>query len=71
MKKSTVLSILMALLMPLAAAADTYTSLWKQYDTALQKDHPQTALDVLSQIVGKATRERAYGHLLKAQLATA
>lgn len=71
MKKSTVLSILMALLMPLTAAADTYTSLWKQYDTALQKDHPKTALEVLSQIVGKATRERAYGHLLKAQLATA
>lgn len=71
MKKSTVLSILMALLMPLAAAADTYTSLWKQYDTALQKDHPKTALEVLSQILGKATRERAYGHLLKAQLATA
>lgn len=71
MKKSTVLSILMALLMPLTAAADTYTSLWKQYDTALQKDHPKTALDVLSQILGKATRERAYGHLLKAQLATA
>ena len=61
----------MVLLMPLTAAADTYTSLWKQYDTALQKDHPKTALDVLSQIVGKATRERAYGHLLKAQLATA
>ena len=71
MKKSTVLSILMALLMPLTAAADTYTSLWKQYDTALQKDHPKTALEVLSQIAGKATRERAYGHLLKAQLATA
>ena len=71
MKKSTVLSILMALLMPLAAAADTYTSLWKQYDNALQKDHPKTALEVLSQILGKATRERAYGHLLKAQLATA
>ena len=61
----------MVLFMPLAAAADTYTSLWKQYDNATQKDHPQTALNVLSQIVGKATRERAYGHLLKAQLATA
>ena len=71
MKKSIVLSILVVLFMPLAAAADTYTSLWKQYDNATQKDHPQTALNVLSQIVGKATRERAYGHLLKAQLATA
>ena len=71
MKKPVILSILIMLLMPLAAAADTYTSLWKQYDTALQKDHPKTALDVLSQILGKATRERAYGHLLKAQLATA
>ena len=42
MKKSIVLSILMVLFMPLAAAADTYTSLWKQYDNATQKDHPQT-----------------------------
>lgn len=71
MKKPVILSILIMLLMPLTAAADTYTSLWKQYDNALQKDHPKTALEVLSQILGKATRERAYGHLLKAQLATA
>ena len=57
--------------MPLTAMADSYTSLWKQYEAARRKDHPQTAIKVLSRISDKATRERAYGHLLKAQLATA
>ena len=71
MKKSRLLPIALALLMPLAAIADSYTSLWKQYDTAVRKDHPQTALKVLSQISGKAAKERAYGHLLKAQVCTA
>ncbi len=71
MKKSRLLPIALALLMPLAAIADSYTSLWKQYDAALRKDHPQTALKVLSQIADKAQRERAYGQLLKAQVAAA
>ena len=71
MKKSIFLSMLISLLVPFAALADSYTSLWKQYDSAIAKDHPQTALRVLSQITDKASRERAYGHLLKAQVATA
>ena len=71
MKKSRLLPIVVALLMPLAAIADSYTSLWKQYQQAVRKDHPQTALKVLAQISNKAHRERAYGHLLKAQVATA
>ncbi len=57
------------LLLPMAAMADSYTSLWKRYDAAVKKDHPQTVLKVLAQISGKAEKERAYGHLLKAQVA--
>ena len=56
-------------LLPMAAMADSYTSLWKKYDGAVRKDHPQTVLKVLAQISGKAEKERAYGHLLKAQVA--
>lgn len=67
MKKSRFISIVFGLLIPLTAMADSYTSLWKQYDAAVKKDHPQTALKVLGKISEKAERERAYGHLLKAQ----
>lgn len=70
-KKSRLLSIALALILPLAALADTYSSLWKQYEAARLKDHPQTMLKVLAQIADKAGRERAYGHLLKAQVAQA
>lgn len=69
MKKSRFFSIALSLLLPLAAMADSYTSLWKQYDSAKEKDHPQTVQKVLSQIAAKAQREHAYGHLLKAQTA--
>ena len=71
MKHLRLLTIAMTLLMPLVAMADTYTSLWKQYDAALRKDHPQTALKLLAQISEKAAKERAYGHLLKAQVSAA
>ena len=71
MKRAKLISLTLALLMPLAAIADTYTSLWKQFEAAVQKDHPHTVLKVLGEISAKAQRERAYGHLLKAQLATA
>lgn len=53
------------MLLPMTAMADSYTSLWKKYDAAVGKDHPQTALKVLAQISDKAEKERAYGHLLK------
>lgn len=71
MKRSRLISIAVALLLPLAAIADSYTSLWKQYDVAVRKDHPQTVLRLLSQIADKAQRERAYGQLLKAQVKSA
>lgn len=71
MKRSRLISLVVAMLMPLAAIADSYTSLWKQFDSAMQKDHPQSALKVLAKITDKAQRERAYGQLLKAQVSIA
>lgn len=71
MKRSRLISLVVAMLMPLAAIADSYTSLWKQFDSAMQKDHPQSALKVLAQITDKAQREHEYGQLLKAQVSIA
>lgn len=69
MKRTIIATFIAMLLLPMAAMADSYTSLWKKYDGAVRKDHPQTVLKVLAQISGKAEKERAYGHLLKAQVA--
>ena len=42
--------MIFAVVMPLAAMADSYTSLWKKYDAARAKDHPKTVLEVLGKI---------------------
>ncbi len=65
MKKA--IYILIALLIPLALQAESFSSLWKKVDDAQQKDLPKTQVEVLRQIADKAENERAYGHLLKAQ----
>ena len=49
----------------------TYSALWKKVDEAEKKDLPQTMSKVLQEIVDKATAERAYGQLLKAELKNA
>ena len=49
----------------------TYSALWKKAAEAEQKDLPQTAYDVLQQIVKKAEGEKAYGQLMKAELKAA
>lgn len=46
----------------------TYTSLWRQVKEAEEKDLPQTEQQLLRQISEKATRENAYGQLMKAEL---
>lgn len=50
MKNARILSMIFAVVMPLAAMADSYTSLWKKYDAARAKDHPKTVLEVLGKI---------------------
>ncbi len=68
--KKTMVGVLMmaAWLLPSMAFADSYSSLWKQWERAVVRDHPKTELMVLQKIADKATAERAYGHLLKAQV---
>ncbi len=63
-----VFSTLVLSAMPCKGLADSYTSLWKQSAKAAEKGHPRTQLKSLYAIIGKAKAERAYGHLLKAQL---
>ena len=55
--------------MPLSA--QSYDNLWKQVGEAQNKDLPKTAIEVLDKIIVKATNEKEYGHLLKAQLSKA
>ena len=68
--KRTMLAMLLivAWLMPTSILADSYSSLWKQLERAIDKDQPKTELAILQKIAHKATIERAYGHLLKAQI---
>ena len=67
-KKLLMTVVCLMALSNLQMMAQGYTTLWKQVSDAQEKDLPQTELDVLGKIATKATSERAYGHLLKAQL---
>lgn len=69
MKKSIIFII--ALVMPIFLFGQTYKSLWNQVEEAEKKDLPKTEYEVLQKIVKKATKEKAYGQLLKAELQAA
>ena len=60
--------MLALLLMPMVTLAQTYQSLWKQVEDARQKDLPQSAIVHLQKISSKASKELAYGQLLKSSL---
>lgn len=66
-----ILLIQILLIMPLLVNAQSYDSLWKQVDEAVEKVLPQTEMQVLQRIISKATNEKAYGQLLKAELTNA
>ena len=51
--------------------AQTYQALWKQVESARNKDLPRQALTHLQQIETKALQGKAYGQLLKAELLAA
>ncbi len=55
-------------MLPLSMNADNYTQLWKQFEQVREKDLPKAELQVLEKISRTAAREKAYGHLVKAQL---
>ena len=68
MKKSIFLLII-SLFMPFLSWGQTsYSALWKKASEAESKDLPQSQYKVLQQIVEKATKEKVYGQLLKAEL---
>ena len=70
--KKTLLVVLAAwLLLPMNTFAQTYQALWKQVESARNKDLPRQALTHLQQIETKALQEKAYGQLLKAELLAA
>ena len=46
----------------------SYSALWKKAGDAYDKDLPQSQYEILQQIVKKATKEKVYGQLLKAEL---
>ena len=54
--------------MPITLFGQSYNALWKKVREAENKDLPKTQYEVLQQIVEKATAEKAYGQLLKAEL---
>lgn len=66
MKK--LLGIILAMIMPLMALADTYPALWKKVTEAQAKDLPRTQMEWLDKIINKAEKGADYGQLLKAQL---
>ena len=55
-------------LLPMSIFAQNYSDLWGKFDKAVLDDLPKTQLEVLDRIIEKAGKEKAYGHLLKAQL---
>lgn len=56
------------LLVPVFCGAQTYTSLWKKVQTAEYRDQPRTQIRLLDDIITKATAEKKYGQLLKAEV---
>ncbi len=67
MKKSLVL-LLMLLIGSTVTFADDYDALWKQVKKAAENDLPKTEIDILKKISSKATKEKAYGQLLSAEM---
>lgn len=68
MKKSAIIAIIACLMMPMMIFGQTYSSLWKKAEEAEKKDLPKSQYETLQQIVQKATKEKVYGQLLKAEL---
>lgn len=63
-------TIIASLLITTCMMAQSYSAMWKQVETANQKDLPKDKLQLLDKISKKAESEKQYGHLLKAMLMT-
>lgn len=71
MKKFIV--ILLSAFVPLASVASgtDYKTLWKQVQTASEKDQPRSKIACLDKIISAAKREKSYGNLLAAEASRA
>ena len=68
MKKIAFWALALFIMVCQSAFADGYNELWKQYEVAMAKDLPKTALGVLQQIEKQAKADKQYGALLKASI---
>ncbi len=68
MRKYSIIFAMLLISFAIPSFGQSFSNLWKQVDEAEEKDLPRTQLDVLQKIIQKATKEKAYGHLLKAEL---
>ena len=59
---------LLITMVPDCATAQSLSNLWQQEKKAEKNDLPQSQIKVLRQIEEKATKEKAFGHILKAQV---
>ena len=53
-----------------SAIADNYSKLWKQVESARQKDLPRTQIEILKNIANKALEEKNFGQLMKAEFSS-
>ena len=60
--------ITLAALLPLPMRGDSLQGLWNELTEAMKNDLPKTEIGILERIVRQAKEEKAYGHVLKAQL---
>ena len=67
MKRITII-VLVLLSLCQYAGAQSIDGLWNEVETAKSKDLPKTAISKLDAIIAQAEKQRAYGHLIKAQL---
>ena len=68
MRQRLLFIIFVIVMVPTMMYADSYTTLWKKEAAAREKDLPKTQIEILDKIIAKAEADRAYGHLLKAQV---
>ena len=68
MKKALTIFAMLISSFSLPIWGQSFSNLWKQVEDAAEKDLPRTQLEYLEKIINKATKEKAYGHLLKAEL---
>lgn len=66
--KGYFLTIISVMLVLCNAKAQTYATLWAQYEKTCKNDLPKDGIAVLEKISTKAQKEKQYGHLIKAEL---